>query len=211
MRYGFIDKGLGIPKGVVFVDSILAIREIEDGYLKEVFEATKELASQRAYQEVAAYEDITADGEQDTTATTSTVSKVQNVADAKEILVPAEPPAAKRVRIKGNMKYALSLDGQIYDDHPLVMFNTREWSAAKMRRISPDFFRANQRGDWEFNYVGAKSSLRDDLPVLYETVVKTQYGAHFTQDDAEALVQICVAYGKAFQDYIDYKAAYFPF
>ncbi|KHJ75262.1 hypothetical protein OESDEN_25122 [Oesophagostomum dentatum] len=104
MRYGFIDKGLGIPKGVVFVDSILAIREIEDGYLKEVFEATKELASQRAYQEVAAYEDITADGEQDTTATTSTVSKVQNVADAKEVLVPTEPPAAKRVRIKGNMK-----------------------------------------------------------------------------------------------------------
>ncbi|VDM72438.1 unnamed protein product [Strongylus vulgaris] len=80
-----------------------------------------------------------------------------------------------------------------------------------MRRIRPEFFRQNLRGAWEFNYVGAKNALRDDLAVLYETVVKTQYGAHFTQDDAEALVQICVAYGKAFQDYVDYKAAYFPF
>ncbi|PIO76235.1 hypothetical protein TELCIR_01714 [Teladorsagia circumcincta] len=70
--------------------------------------------------------------------------------------------------------------------------------------------RQDGRGRWEFNMTAAKNGLKDDLSVLYETVVKTPYLAHFTQDDAEALMQVCVAYGREFQDYIDYKSASFP-
>ncbi|EPB78650.1 hypothetical protein ANCCEY_02288 [Ancylostoma ceylanicum] len=208
MRHGFIDIGLGIPKGVVFVDSVLAIREIEDTYLREVAEATKELASQRACHDVAAYEDITAEDNQDVISTPGFAQ-----GDSKE--VHPETPALKRTRLlngRDTSKYTLSkLDGQPYDEHPLSVFNIQEWPPAKMRRIRPEFFKQNSHGGWEFNYVAAKNALRDDLAVLYETVVKTQYGAHFTQDDAEALVQICVAYGKGFQDYVDYNAAHFPF
>ncbi|KAL6740967.1 hypothetical protein Aduo_014269 [Ancylostoma duodenale] len=209
MRHGFIDIGLGIPKGVVFVDSVLAIREIEGGYLREVAEATKELASQRACHDVAAYEDITAEDNQDVSPSTCFAQ-----GDSKDVAHP-QSPAVKRNRLsngRDTSKYTLSkLDGQPYDEHPLSVFNIQDWPPAKMRRIRPEFFKQNSHGGWEFNYVAAKNALRDDLAVLYETVVKTQYGAHFTQDDAEALVQICVAYGKGFQDYVDYNAAHFPF
>ncbi|VDM71167.1 unnamed protein product [Strongylus vulgaris] len=99
MRFGFIDKGMGIPKGVVFVDSVLAIREIEDIFLKEVFEATKELASQRAFQEVAAYEDITAEDNQDSTPGTSSEFKEAPPSESS-------PTTVKRRRIatSRNMK-----------------------------------------------------------------------------------------------------------
>lgn len=71
------------------MDSVLAIREIEDAYLREVFEATKELASQRGWlrtqcicqlpecksfeacHDVAAYEDITAEDNQDVIPTSN--------------------------------------------------------------------------------------------------------------------------------------------
>ncbi|KAK6056110.1 hypothetical protein COOONC_06388 [Cooperia oncophora] len=40
-RCGFIDKDMGIPEGVVFVDSYLAIREIEERHRNELLHATR--------------------------------------------------------------------------------------------------------------------------------------------------------------------------
>ncbi|ETN69961.1 hypothetical protein NECAME_14973, partial [Necator americanus] len=103
MRYGFIDKGLGIPKGVVFVDSVVAIREIEDMYLREVFEATKELASQRAFHDVAAYEDITAEDNQSVTSSLDQHPR-ENI---KETAVAAQSHTTRKRRLpndRSNLK-----------------------------------------------------------------------------------------------------------
>ncbi|KAK6049463.1 hypothetical protein COOONC_13030, partial [Cooperia oncophora] len=75
--------------------------------------------------------------------------------------------------------------------HPLSVFNIQLWPAAKMRRIRPEFFRQDGRDLWVFDMAAARNGLNDDLSVLYETVVKTPYLSHFTQDDAEALMQVC--------------------
>ncbi|KAK6056860.1 hypothetical protein COOONC_05630 [Cooperia oncophora] len=53
LRCGFIARGMSIPKGVVFVDSTLAIREIENIFCKEVLEATKLLAEKAVQDEGA--------------------------------------------------------------------------------------------------------------------------------------------------------------
>ncbi|KAK6025004.1 hypothetical protein OSTOST_09107, partial [Ostertagia ostertagi] len=150
IRCGFIEKGMGIPKGVVFVDSTLAIREIENIYCKEVSEATKKLAAEKVLQEAAALK---------------------------------EASGGTREEVKVHSRASL-------DEHPLSVFSVQLWPAAKMRRIRPEFFRQDGRGRWEFNMTAAKNGLKDDLSVLYESVVKTPYLSHFTQDDAEALMQL---------------------
>uniref|UniRef100_A0A0K0DH28 Exonuclease domain-containing protein n=1 Tax=Angiostrongylus cantonensis TaxID=6313 RepID=A0A0K0DH28_ANGCA len=40
-RCGFIEKDMGIPEGVVFIDSYLTIRELEDIHRNELHHATK--------------------------------------------------------------------------------------------------------------------------------------------------------------------------
>lgn len=229
-RCGFIEKGLGIPKGVVFVDSLLAIREIEKGYCKEVFEATKELSSSTdsgssdtpskldntiscvyespsTMQDVAAYEDIVEENNVGVKSSLKVDTSRGRDEPKGSIPVISPPKKKKAVLLKIPSK---PKEGAI-DEHPLSVFEVQKWPVAKMRRIRPEFFRRDCRGGWEFIEGRARNLLENDLPVLYETVVKTPYGAHFTQDDAEALMQVCVAYGQEFRDYIDYKAAHFPF
>ncbi|XGW02910.1 hypothetical protein V3C99_014720 [Haemonchus contortus] len=191
-RCGFIEKGMGIPKGVVFVDSTLAIREIENIYCKEVCEATKKLTSVKVHP-AAPPEEISESREE--------------VKIHTRYLVPREGPS----KASGSTQSQNETDEESCNEHPLSVFNVQLWPAAKMRRIRPEFFRQDGRGRWEFSMFAAREALKDDLPVLYEAVVKTPLLAHFTQDDAEALMQVCVAYGREFQDYIDYKSAHFPF
>ncbi|KHN83958.1 hypothetical protein Tcan_04417 [Toxocara canis] len=42
-------------------------------------------------------------------------------------------------------------------------------------------------------------------------LINGPFDAHFAQDDCEALLQVCMAYGQEFIDYVDAKAAPFPF
>ncbi|VDO22253.1 unnamed protein product [Haemonchus placei] len=170
-RCGFIEKGMGIPKGVVFVDSTLAIREIENIYCKEVCEATKKLTSVKAHV-AAPSEDISECREE--------------VKIHTRYLVPREGPR----KASGSIQWQTETDEESCNEHPLSVFNVQLWPAAKMRRIRPEFFRQDGRGRWEFSMIAAREALRDDLPVLYEAVVKTPLLAHFTQDDAEALMQV---------------------
>lgn len=210
-RCGFIEKGMGVPKGVVFIDSALAIREIEEGFFKEVYGATKELASHRALHGVAHYGDIATDFTTDVERNAIASRVVLN--ESVNFMRTSSTTASHRLSSEGfSFSNVARIDGRMLNGtHPLSLFNVEDWPPAKLRRIRPEFFMRNRTGDWEFNHAVAKDSLKDDLPALYETVVKTPYGAHFTQEDAEALLQICVAYGKEFQDYVDHKAAHFPF
>ncbi|KHJ74922.1 hypothetical protein OESDEN_25462 [Oesophagostomum dentatum] len=66
-------------------------------------------------------------------------------------------------------------------------------------------------GRWDFNRTVAQMSTKNKLTTIYETILKSEYDAHFAQDDTEALLQVCLAYGKEFLDYADNKAADFPF
>ncbi|WKY10630.1 hypothetical protein Q1695_002747 [Nippostrongylus brasiliensis] len=234
-RCGFLEKGLGIPKGVVFVDSTLAIREIEQDFFNEVSDATKELASRKAVENVAAYEDIVSESGEHTipasgsgepttaveTAATSSTPTLKDVLKESDIDVlndsnidvvnDSEPTTVKQSRISAKEKSPeIHVASSTLDEHPLCVFDIQKWPAAKMRRIRPDFFRRTHRG-WEFNSSICTNGLKDDLASLYESVVKAPYTAHFTQDDTEALVQVCVTYGREFQDYIDFKSAHFPF
>ncbi|KAK5971532.1 hypothetical protein GCK32_006769 [Trichostrongylus colubriformis] len=196
-RCGFIEKGMGIPKGVVFVDSLLAIRDIESVYCEEVSQATKRLSSEKGillfvymrhyncknvitlcsfstFQEMEAFEDLLADNREDNRKAVKVHSR---------LLVPREDPHEPADAI------GFSTGRRSCDEHPLSVFNVQLWPAAKMRRIRPEFFRQGSRGRWEFDMNAARDGLKDDLSVLYESVVKTPYLAHFTQDDAEALMQ----------------------
>ncbi|VDL72402.1 unnamed protein product [Nippostrongylus brasiliensis] len=234
-RCGFLEKGLGVPKGVVFVDSTLAIREIEQDFFNEVSDATKELASRKAVENVAAYEDIVSESGEHTipasgsgvpttaveTAATSNAPTLKDVLKESDIDVlndsnidvvnDSESTTAEQSRISAKEKSPeIHVASSTLDEHPLCVFDIQKWPAAKMRRIRPDFFRRTHRG-WEFNSSICTNGLKDDLASLYESVVKAPYTAHFTQDDTEALVQVCVTYGREFQDYIDFKSAHFPF
>lgn len=42
-------------------------------------------------------------------------------------------------------------------------------------------------------------------------LINGPFEAHFAQDDCEALLQVCMAYGQEFIDYVDAKAAPFPY
>ena len=96
------------------------------------------------------------------------------------------------------------LSFEISGDHPLHYVKTSRWSPAKKIRLEPNFFRRSSEGEWEFDnhfalqYFTKKGVFR--LEDMYYQLTKRRFNAHFAQDDCEALLQICLFYGKDFLD-----------
>ncbi|KAK6023579.1 hypothetical protein OSTOST_10631 [Ostertagia ostertagi] len=228
-RCDFIDKDMGIPDGVSeftssFIDSYLAIRELEERHRTELQQATrlvdwKMLSEQVCLSRVPACEDIPAAIEED-------ANRIAQV-DLKDLeghlaqqqcpvdpLTPTRPPPPR-----GTLSEPAKLSGRrrLFDselpgnDHPLLFLNTEDWSPAKRRRVRPEYFRRLEGGRWDFNRTVAQMNTKNKLTTIYETVLKKQFTAHYAQDDTEALMQVCLAYGKEFVDYADNKSADFPF
>ncbi|CAJ0591772.1 unnamed protein product [Cylicocyclus nassatus] len=223
-RCGFIEKDMGIPEDVVFIDSWLAIREIEEAQREEIQHTTKlvdwkMLSDQVTLSRVPGCEDIPAavdedkvpvqDIPEDMNVTLITAPQLPN-----DPRTPTRPPPTHQSRSEPPK---LSSRRRLFDkelphnDHPLLFMNAEEWSPAKIRRIRPEFFRRQLDGRWDFNRTVAQEKTKNKLTIIYETILKSVYDAHYAQDDTEALLQVCLAYGKEFLDYADNKAADFPF
>ncbi|VDN02381.1 unnamed protein product [Thelazia callipaeda] len=110
------------------------------------------------------------------------------------------------------------------DDHPLNNIRTAKWSPAKKKRIRPDLFKRSSKGNWLFNnhfsiaYFREKGAFK--LESIYKqakctpsltSVLNDEYDAHHAVDDCEALLKICIAYGREFIEYVEMNAAKFPF
>ncbi|KAK6042011.1 hypothetical protein COOONC_20484 [Cooperia oncophora] len=223
-RCGFIDKDMGIPEGVVFVDSYLAIREIEERHRNELLHATrmvdwKMLSEQECLSRVPACEDIPSAIEEDANriAHVDLKSMETHLAQQQCPVDPLTPTRPPPLRGTHSEPPKLSARRRLFEsevsgiDHPLLFLNTDEWSPAKRRRIRPEYFRRIDVGRWEFNSTVAQMNTKNKLTTIYETVLKKHFTAHYAQDDTEALMQVCLAYGKEFLDYADNKAADFPF
>ncbi|CAD6186748.1 unnamed protein product [Caenorhabditis auriculariae] len=95
-------------------------------------------------------------------------------------------------------------------DHPLMHMNVDDWSLARKRRTKPEYFRVILEDKWDFNKDAALKAAKS-VSAVYKDVIKGPYDAHYAQDDSEALLQICLAYGVDFLNYADNRAADFPF
>ncbi|ETN69962.1 hypothetical protein NECAME_14974 [Necator americanus] len=223
-RCGFIEKDMGVPDGVVFIDSWLAIKEIEETHRNELHHATKlvdwkMLSDQVSLSRVPACEDIPAAVEEEPASTQKVAEEMNATLNLAQQLpcdprTPNRPPPPRTTRSEpaklGGRRRLFDEELQQID-HPLLFLNAEEWSPAKRRRIRPDFFKRLIGGRWEFNRTVAQMNTRNKLTTIYETVLKDEYNAHYAQDDTEALLQVCLAYGKEFLDYADNRAADFPF
>ncbi|EFO23863.2 hypothetical protein LOAG_04618 [Loa loa] len=104
---------------------------------------------------------------------------------------------------------------QTSDDHPLNFIRTTKWSPAKKKRVRPNLFKRSNQGDWVFNnhfslaYFHEKGAFK--LKSMYKQLLNGDYSAHYSRDDCEALLKICIAYGEEFVDYVDTHAVKFPF
>lgn len=224
-RCGFIEKDMGIPDGVVFVDTWLAIRELEEKHRTELQQATKMvdwkmLSEQVCLNRVQGCEDIPAAVEEDNQRGASRDRRGMDLAVHLPQQFPNDPKTPTRpppTRSTHSEPAKLSGRRRLFGDelpgidHPLLFLNTEEWSPAKRRRVRPEYFKRIDGGRWDFNRTVAQMNTKNKLTTIYETVLKAEYNAHFAQDDTEALIQVCLAYGKEFLDYADNKAADFPF
>ncbi|KAJ1373472.1 hypothetical protein KIN20_035877 [Parelaphostrongylus tenuis] len=227
-RCGFIEQDMGIPEGVVFIDSYLTIRELEDMHRNELHHVTK-LVDWKLLSEnicpthVPAFEEEAGAARE---VENRPVSVVQQEFEEMNFPLhlapqrldephsPIRPPPVRGTRSESPK---VSCRRRLFDaeppvnDHPLLFLNAEEWSPAKRRRVRPEFFKRTTGGRWDFNRSVAQMSTRNKLTTIYEAVLKGEYDAHFAQDDADALLQVCLAYGSEFLDYADNKAADFPF
>lgn len=48
------------------------------------------------------------------------------------------------------------------------------------------------------------------LPTLYDHIFRQKYDAHRAQEDAFALLQVCLAYGEQFVKYLEKQAVPLP-
>uniref|UniRef100_A0A915BF23 Exonuclease domain-containing protein n=1 Tax=Parascaris univalens TaxID=6257 RepID=A0A915BF23_PARUN len=100
-------------------------------------------------------------------------------------------------------------------NHPLQFVRTSQWSPAKKKRVRSNFFQRLNDGDWVFDGHVSMQYFREKgvfkLEQMYKELINGPFEAHFAQDDCEALLQVCMAYGQEFIDYVDAKATSFPY
>ncbi|KJH49314.1 hypothetical protein DICVIV_04578 [Dictyocaulus viviparus] len=226
-RCGFIEKDMGIPEGVLFIDSYLTIRELEDTHRNELHHAVKlvdwKLLCDQVCQNVrncsSAAKDIPTTVQESGNNSASLVREETDgttIHWTKHSKEPDTPNRPTLIRASHSEPTKVSCRRRLFteltvSDHPLLFLNAEEWSPAKRRRILPNFFKRINGGRWDFNRSIAQMNTKNKLSTIYETVLKSGYDAHYAQDDANALLQVCLAYGKEFMDYVDNKAADFPF
>ncbi|KHJ89682.1 hypothetical protein OESDEN_10485, partial [Oesophagostomum dentatum] len=187
-RCGFIEKDMGIPDEVVFVDSFLAIKDIEETHRDELHHATKLVdwkmckltiivSEQVSLSRVPACEDIPTAVEEEKVSTQE-VTEEMNVTLNLAAQLPNDPRTPNRPppqRSSHSEPAKLSGRRRLFDeelqqnDHPLLFLNAEDWSPAKRRRIRPEFFRRQMGGRWDFNRTVAQMSTKNKLTTIYET------------------------------------------
>ncbi|KAI1719259.1 hypothetical protein Ddc_08464 [Ditylenchus destructor] len=98
--------------------------------------------------------------------------------------------------------------------HPLRFMKREDWSPAKRRRLDSNIFERSNEGDWRFSDVlGDKyfySNGNFKLGNIYKQIIGGTFNAHRAQADTEALMQVCMGYGREFVTYVDTYRAPFP-
>ncbi|GMR59710.1 hypothetical protein PMAYCL1PPCAC_29905, partial [Pristionchus mayeri] len=94
--------------------------------------------------------------------------------------------------------------------HPLNYIRSEEWTVAKRKRVDGRVFR-KVAGKWQYSVDAAMENAKRRgmfrQENLYQSIFSDTYNAHQAQDDCEALMQICLAYGSSFLEYADSMAA----
>ncbi|GMT11425.1 hypothetical protein PFISCL1PPCAC_2722 [Pristionchus fissidentatus] len=94
--------------------------------------------------------------------------------------------------------------------HPLHYIRSEEWTIAKRKRVDNRVF-TKSAGKWAYNVESVMENARRRgmfrQESLYMSIFSDTYTAHQAQDDCEALLQICLAYGPSFLEYADTMAA----
>ncbi|GMS81936.1 hypothetical protein PENTCL1PPCAC_4111, partial [Pristionchus entomophagus] len=94
--------------------------------------------------------------------------------------------------------------------HPLNYIRSEEWTVAKRKRVDGRVFR-KVGGKWQYSVEAAMENAKRRgmfrQENLYLSIFSDTYNAHQAQDDCEALMQICLAYGPSFLEYADTMAA----
>ncbi|CAL2045489.1 unnamed protein product [Caenorhabditis brenneri] len=91
-------------------------------------------------------------------------------------------------------------------DHPANILDWDKFSIAIRKRIRKDGF-MKQGSRWTYKHGDNKFS----LAVLYKQLVGGEYTAHYAQEDAEALMHVCLSYGIDFTEYAHNAASALPF
>uniref|UniRef100_A0AC34QX85 Exonuclease domain-containing protein n=1 Tax=Panagrolaimus sp. JU765 TaxID=591449 RepID=A0AC34QX85_9BILA len=207
-----------IPDDVYFLDSYMAFLDLEKNHLDTLSATTTTVDWSKIGQVVQHVKKIeylskTIDDEAGTSKET-TINDSWEENCVGETLDPLrmpkkldglKTPPKKRKYDEISTKFEVEIDESIL---PLSFMNTSQWSPAKKRRTSKKFFRKSSEKKWEFN----DSEARDyffkgnfKLETLYKNITKSDYNAHYAYDDCQALMQVCLAYGKDFADYMDAK------
>lgn len=91
-------------------------------------------------------------------------------------------------------------------DHPSNILDWEKFSVSIRKRIRKDGFVKVGNG-WTYRHGDNKFS----LPMLYEQLVGGKYTAHYAQQDAEALMHVCLSYGNEFTQYANESASAIPY
>lgn len=94
----------------------------------------------------------------------------------------------------------------LQSDHPANILDWDKFSVAIRKRVRKDGFVKTANG-WTYKHGDNKFS----LPILYEQLVGGKYTAHYAQQDAEALMHVCLSYGNEFTKYANESASPIPF
>ncbi|KAF1751426.1 hypothetical protein GCK72_017980 [Caenorhabditis remanei] len=92
-------------------------------------------------------------------------------------------------------------------DHPAQILDWDKFSVAIKKRIRKDGFVRTGNGGWTYKHGNNKFN----LPLLYEQLVGGEYSAHYAQQDAEALMHVCLSYGNEFTQYVNESASPIPY
>lgn len=91
-------------------------------------------------------------------------------------------------------------------DHPSNILDWDKLSVSLRKRIRKEGFVKIGNG-WTYRHGDNKFS----LPMLYEQLVGGKYSAHYAQQDAEALMHVCLSYGNEFTHYANDCASAIPY
>ncbi|KHN83959.1 hypothetical protein Tcan_04418 [Toxocara canis] len=234
-------KSKPMPEQVYFVDSYLMFLDLEKKHHDDLRSLTQLVDWSKLTGKLSRPPKVNMSRNEDTitSATPPTAQPTRSEEEGKEInadsgavantsaltaiekgtrSIQFSTPPAKATKMDSSVESPCSAKRRLFDiadDHPLKFMRISKWSPAKKRRVRSNFFSRLNDGDWVFDGHVSMQYFREKgvfkLEQMYKELINGPFDAHFAQDDCEALLQVCMAYGQEFIDYVDAKAAPFPF